>query len=195
MSIIFQALRNLIYLILSLPIGILYFTYVVAGLSVGFALSFTLIGIPLLVLVLYGSREILKWEALLVHRLLGVSISIAEVSQRPRMSSWEETKHRLTSSHYWRAMIFLILKLPLGIFSCSGGIVLTVTPLSFILQPVTYTFSDNYFITGKTDTIEEAVLSCVIGFILIPFCIQGIRKFAGFIGFITKSYIENIFNQ
>lgn len=190
-----QTLKNMIYLLLSFPLGILYFVCIITGLSVGFALSFTLIGIPILILVLHGSREALKLEALLARVLLGEEIRVNERGSFPKLSTWEEAKHRLTSSYYWGAILYLLIKFPLGIFSFICWVVCITVPISLILQPFTYSFTYSYFITGRIDTMVEALFCCILGLALIPILIKAINKVTGFIGAVTKSSIENVMNQ
>ena len=54
--------RVLLYLLLGLPLGILYFTIVVTGLSLGIGLIVTLLGIPVLVITLLVVRGLAELE-------------------------------------------------------------------------------------------------------------------------------------
>jgi len=53
-----------VYLVLALPMGILTFTFVVTGWSVGLGLLITFIGLPILMVTVYASR----WLAWLERR-------------------------------------------------------------------------------------------------------------------------------
>ena len=51
-----QSYLNIVYLLLAFPLGTFYFVFLVTGLSLGAGLSITLLGIPLLGLVLEIGR-------------------------------------------------------------------------------------------------------------------------------------------
>ena len=51
-----QLALDTVYLVLALPMGILTFTWVVTGWSIGLALLITFIGLPILMITVYASR-------------------------------------------------------------------------------------------------------------------------------------------
>ena len=61
-------------MLLGLSLGIAYFTWLVTGLATGLGLAITLIGIPLLTLVLASVRPLLAVERALSNTLLGSEI-------------------------------------------------------------------------------------------------------------------------
>src|SRR2546423_358839 len=54
--------RDLLYLVLGLPLGVALFTFAVTGLSLAAGLAITLVGAPVLVLTLLASRWIARLE-------------------------------------------------------------------------------------------------------------------------------------
>ena len=69
-----QTYLNLVYLVLAFPLGLAYFLFLVVGLTVGFALVLTLVGIPILLLMHLAAWVLMKLERWLAIRLLGVDI-------------------------------------------------------------------------------------------------------------------------
>ena len=69
-----QTYRNIAYLMLGLPLGIAYFVFLVTGFSLGAGLAVTLAGIPVLLLVLIGSRVLCTFERQVSDKVLGVHI-------------------------------------------------------------------------------------------------------------------------
>ena len=65
--------------LLGLPLGIAYFTWLVTGFSVGLGLAITIVGIPILTLVLACVRPLLAAERAIANALLG-----ARIPRRPR---------------------------------------------------------------------------------------------------------------
>src|SRR5919106_5651844 len=66
--------------LLGLPLGVAYFTWFVTGLASGLGLAITLIGIPLLTLVLASVRPLLAAERALANTLLGTDIAPVAVA-------------------------------------------------------------------------------------------------------------------
>ena len=65
-----QTWRNVGYLLLSFPLGIFYFVFLVTGLALGFGLSITLLGIPLLIGVLAAAYGLGEFERTTTNLLL-----------------------------------------------------------------------------------------------------------------------------
>jgi Putative sensor len=70
--------------LLGLPLGIVYFTWLVTGLATGLGLAITLIGIPILTLVLASVRPLLAGERALSNALLGTEIPSAPLAPAER---------------------------------------------------------------------------------------------------------------
>ena len=62
--------RNVGYLLLAFPLGIFYFVFLVTGLSLGFGLFITLLGIPILVGVLAAAYGMGEFERTTTNLLL-----------------------------------------------------------------------------------------------------------------------------
>ena len=70
-----QTYLNMIYLLISFPLGIAYFVFLVTGISLGLGLVITLIGIPLLVLMTFLWYWVGIFERELSSHILGIDIS------------------------------------------------------------------------------------------------------------------------
>lgn len=71
-------LPNLVYLLLNLPLGVLYFTILVAGFSLGIGLSITLIGLPILFAMIFITYLLGDFDRLITAKLLGLQIAKPE---------------------------------------------------------------------------------------------------------------------
>ena len=69
-----QSYLNIFYLLFGLPLGIVYFVFLVTGISLGFGLLVVWVGVPILVLVLFGSWAMCQFERLLTIKLLKEAI-------------------------------------------------------------------------------------------------------------------------
>lgn len=110
-----RAWGALIYLISSLASGILYFTWVVTGISVSLSLSIFIFGLPLLVLFLLSLRGLALLEGRLVEALLGVRMPRRPLFS-PQGGRWiERLKGQLSDHGVWRGLLYMVFQLLLGI--------------------------------------------------------------------------------
>ncbi|SCK29630.1 sensor histidine kinase, partial [Streptomyces sp. WMMB 322] len=107
-----QTWREIVHLLSNLPVGVLGFVYVTVFISAGAALSFTLVGLPLLAVTLVGVRPLGRLERARARKLL--SVHVEEPSPpRARESgflSWVWT--RLKDSVAWRHVLYFFVRLP-----------------------------------------------------------------------------------
>jgi hypothetical protein len=126
----------LFYLLLAMITGIVYFTWVVTGISVSLSLIILVIGLPIAGLFLLSVRGIALVEGRLVEALLGV-----RMPRRPRyadrkISIWQRFKSMISDKHTWFSMLYMLLQMPLGIFYFTLLITLIAISISLILWPV-----------------------------------------------------------
>ena len=109
-----QTYLNIAYLLLAFPLGLAYFLFLVVGLTVGFALVLTLVGIPILLLMHLAAWALMNLERWLAIRLLGVDIPPMSPVD-PQGPMWRRLIGKATDPSMWTGMFFLLAKLPLGI--------------------------------------------------------------------------------
>src|ERR687895_290378 len=102
--------------LLGLPIGTTYFVWLVTGLSLGLGLVVTLLGIPILTLVLANVRPLLMAELALANALLGADLPAVAIA--PGGDGWlGRLKAYWTDGTTWRGVVYLLLRFPVGIFT------------------------------------------------------------------------------
>jgi hypothetical protein len=100
--------------LLGLPLGTAYFIWLVTGFSTGLGLAITIVGIPLLTLVLAATRPLLMFERGLAHALLGTNLPPVTVA--PRGEGWfGRLKAYWTDGTTWRGVGYLLARFPIGI--------------------------------------------------------------------------------
>jgi uncharacterized membrane protein len=105
----------LFYMLLALATGILYFTWVVTGLSLTVGLAILIIGVPFALIFIATVRALSLAEGRIVEGLLG-----ERMPRRPRVvgaqgSLWVRIKSWLGDYRTWTTMLYMLLQLPLGI--------------------------------------------------------------------------------
>ena len=109
-----KAYTSLVYLLVSLVTGILYFTWAITGLALSAGFLVLIIGIPMLVLYLGSIRALGLGEGRLVEALLDVRMP-RRPPLLPEGKSWlERLKGLFVDSYTWKCLGYLFLHLPMG---------------------------------------------------------------------------------
>jgi len=125
-----RAYTALLFLLLGLPTGVFLFTWAVTGLSLSVGLSVMIFGLPFFLLFLASVRLFALVEGRIVEGLLGVRMPRRPPHPGPRRSWWRRILDMLGDGRTWSTLLYMLLKLPLGIAS----FVLAVTGLSVALS-------------------------------------------------------------
>jgi hypothetical protein len=148
-----RAWGALLYMFIAFVTGIIYFTWVVTGVSLSLAFSILIFGLLFALLFLLSARGLALIEGRIVEALLGVRMPRRPLFGAQGMKWFERLKVLLTDRRTWLSLVYLVLQLPLGILYFS----LTVTLLSFsiglVIAPIvtwilglpTYQINDVYY--------------------------------------------------
>ena len=131
-----RAWGGLVYMLISLVTGTIYFSWAVAGLSTSLGVMILIIGVPVTILFLLSFRGIAFLEGRLVEALLG--------ERMPRRASftdsslgWKERlKILLTGKATWLSWLYLILMLPLGVIYFTMMVSLIAVALACLASPI-----------------------------------------------------------
>jgi Putative sensor len=132
------AYGSLLYLLLSFCTGVLYFTWVVTGFSLCFGLSFVFIGLLLALPYLMSLRFLAYADGRLIEGLVGTRMPRRVAPLPERKGWWNHFKGLLGESYTWKSFFYLLLHMPMGIFSFVLLTVCLSVALSFILAPLTH---------------------------------------------------------
>ncbi|MEU5089418.1 sensor domain-containing protein [Streptomyces sp. NPDC021356] len=109
--------REFGYVLLSLPISILLFTYAVTMVSLGAGLLVTFVGIPVLAGALAGCRGFGALERVRARGLLGLEVGEPEPLRMKGHGPLAWTGAVLKSGASWRALLYALLQFPWAVFS------------------------------------------------------------------------------
>lgn len=141
----------LLYMLIALVTGIIYFTWAVTGLSLSVTLSIFIFGLPFLFFFLHSVRSLTLLEGRLVEALLGV-----RMPRRARFSSqnvkWlERLKMLVTDKYNWKMLFYMFCQLPFGILYFFVVVTLLSLSLSFLVSPIIEGF------------VKQGIIGVVIG--------------------------------
>lgn len=181
------------YTLLALPMGIIYFTFIVTGLSLSAGLMPIFIGFPLLLAVLIAVRAILNFERSMAFWLLGEQNRHPAEARNAAVgtSFFGKLTARLTDIRTYKGIIFMLLKLPIGILNFTVTVTFICLSIGFIVSPVAYVavketldiniFDHNmlhYFFNFNITPIQESLICCVIGIFMGFVALKVIRIMA-----------------
>ncbi|NJP49217.1 sensor histidine kinase [Streptomyces sp. SBST2-5] len=135
--------RELGYVLLSLPISVLLFSYAITMVSLGAGLLVTFLGVPVLAAGLAGCRGLGAMERARARGLLDLEVGEPEPLRMKRQGLMAWIGAVLKSGASWRALLYAVLHMPWAIFAFtvaavvwSMGWTLLTYPLWFWVFPL-----------------------------------------------------------
>src|SRR5260370_4639998 len=142
-----RTVLHILYLLLSFPMVVFYFVFLVTGITVGITTLIIWIGVPILMLTMVAWWYLAAFERVLAIRWLHVDIrpmSLPSKTARPWLRRFREN---LSNAMTWKSLTYLLVKFPLGILSLivsiciltlTFGISLVLFTLALIIAPFFY---------------------------------------------------------
>jgi hypothetical protein len=149
-----------------LPLGIAYLTWFVTGLATGLGLAITLIGIPLLTLVLAGVRPLLGAERALSNALLGTDIAPVAVAPEGN-GRLGRLKAYWTDGSTWRGMAYLLARFPAGLLTFCVAVSVYSSAAYLISAPISAPFDGVELGIWEPDTWYEGLALVPAGLLLL----------------------------
>ena len=166
-----QTYRNILYLLLSFPLGICYFVFLVTGIALGGGTLIIWIGVPILLFTITLWWQLATFERQIAMRWLGIAIPPLTYPSAMPMTLWQKAQARLTNAMTWKTLLYLFVKFPLGIFSFVVTIMLfsltlSITIIGLVLGLLTAPFIFLYtLLWGTADiNIQRYLLFASLGF-------------------------------
>lgn len=180
---------NLLYLLFSLPLGILYFVVLVTGFSLGVGLAITLIGIPILVVMIFVTYILGDLDRKLTSLFLGVQIAKPEARPSEKDTASAILVAQLKSLQFWKELGYLLLKMPLGVIAFTVAIVFVTVSLALIAAPFILTYipdAQMMLWNGfEIDTMQKALVTSALGLIFGAVSVILVNGFAKVMGLIS----------
>jgi Putative sensor len=157
---------SLTHHLLGLPLGTAYFIWLVTGLSTGIGLVITIVGIPLLTLVLAATRPLLMFERGLANALLGTNLPPVAVA--PRAEGWfARLKAYWTDGTTWRGVGYLLARFPIGIATFTIAVTAYSVALWCLAAPLLAPLEAMDLGFWEPDTVLEGLLFVPFGVVAL----------------------------
>jgi two-component system phosphate regulon sensor histidine kinase PhoR len=133
---------NAIYMLTAFPLGLTYFFVLMGGAVSGAFLSIIIVGLLILLGTLVAAWGFAIFERELAILLLGVNVPPLSLPDPELVSPWRLLVRHLRQPVTWRSLVYLLLKLPFGIFATLLSGVLVGGSLAGIVFPLARLNSD-----------------------------------------------------
>ncbi|MFV0134281.1 sensor histidine kinase [Streptomyces sp. HMX87] len=128
--------REFGYVVLSLPISILLFTFAVTMVSLGAGLLVTFLGVPVLAAALAGCRGFGALERARARSLLGLRVADPEPLRMKRHGALAWMGAVLKSGSSWRTLLYAVLHLPWAVFSFAVAVTVWAWGWAMLTYPL-----------------------------------------------------------
>ena len=130
-----QTYLNIVYHLITFPVGLVSFIVLAAGFSVGIGLSILWIGVIILALTLVAARGLARVERVLARFLLGIALPAPPVQPVPKRFS-DHVKQLFADSRTGKSVLYLLVKMPLEVCSFSMTVSLLSASLALTFSPL-----------------------------------------------------------
>ena len=184
-----QRYLNILYLLLAFPLGVLYFVFLVTGLTLGLALSMTPAGIPIIVFVLDSASTLCKLERFLAVKLLRV-----DIPTQPRRAAspglWPRIKALLSDTPGWTGLLYLLIKFPVGVTTFTVAVALLAISIGFTFAPAYMWIPDpSESRTWVIDPYPWAWVLSAIGIPMVFISLRFLNNTAAVLGSMTRTML------
>jgi hypothetical protein len=182
-----KAYTSLLYMLTSVVTGIFAFTWVSTGLSLSLGLAVLIIGVPFFLFFMTTTRVLALAEGRLVEVLLDVRMPRRARLLPPGEGLFARAKALLVDRTTWMSLLYLTLKLPIGLFAFTLFTVLLSLAGSFIVAPFGHWFFGLPVVSGweghefsvGTPGLIAMLLLGLLGFVAILHLARGMGKLHG----------------
>ena len=184
-----RSLAELLYALLGLPLAIPGFLFAIGMPLLSLGLALTLLGVPIFVLGMRGARGLAGMYRSVARGLLGLDVT-APPPRRRGLSVFQTVTEALTDSMGWRALLYMLIKLPLAIVTVAAAAVLWSYGLGLLTYPIWWrllptqagtngTAKHSIGVAGSVflDTVPSALSTAIVGLIVLlvaPWVVHGL---------------------
>ena len=207
-----QTYKNILYLALAFPLGLIYFVGLALGVALGVGLLVTWIGLPILYGTVLAATVASKTEAVMARSLGGVNAAfptfhtefdISDELVFPGEGFIHALNHLMSSRTTWTSVGLVLAKFGFGLFSF---IVLTVSvTVTGVLLTAPFIYEDPDWALGMggmivdgrysvgplvVDTLPEALGVAVIGIVFVFLALNLLNSLAQFHAHYTAKLLQ-----
>lgn len=176
-----RSYKNILYLVVGFPLGLIYAVGLTIGLSVGASFALFLVGVPVVVGTVAVSRYAADFERRLANRLLDAGIpkpDDAPVRSRDE-PLYQTALTYLGAASTWTGLVFLYLRFWLGVAAFTVAAVLLGASVAVMTAPLHYA-DPNIGLVGVSvfDSRTQALVGVPVGIVAAVVSLHMLNGFA-----------------
>ena len=188
-----RAYLALLYMLLSLVSGIVYFTFAFTGLAMSAGLAILIVGVPFFLLFIGTSRVLALAEGRIVESMLFTRMPRRPIHPGPPGPWWQRILDMLKDPRTWGTLLYQLLMMPLGILYFTFAVTGVVTSIAMVVAPlvVLLHFGGLVTIDGEIQSPHPAWLPVIsiLGIVLLTITMQLSRGIGYLHGQLAKSML------
>ncbi|MDM5451797.1 sensor domain-containing protein [Peribacillus simplex] len=185
-------IQNGYFLLLTFVTGLFYFCFYMVALSFSLSLSFTVVGIPLVLRVLRTTTTFIQFERTQTKIYTDITTAPYDRIVTTDATVWAQVKLELTDRRNWSAVFWLMQKFVIGLFSLVSAAVLYLAPLAFLVAPLLYRYINMNVIFMEVDTFAKSLLIMAVGVVLTAISFKLADVLAKKLGGYTRMMIRKL---
>jgi hypothetical protein len=162
--------RNIAFLLVGLPLGTVWFTVLITGVSVALSmLVVALIGIPMLLGVWYVTRAFANVERGVVNSLLAQQLPHSSMNATQRGNVWVRLRSMTRERDRWRELGYVMSRFPIGVATFTAAVTAVATPLMVAYAPIAARHDEEPFGDwALSSRMEDVASSSPWSWLLVP---------------------------
>ncbi len=173
-----QTWLNVAYLLLTFPLGVMYFVVMTTLLCTGFALLPVYGGFFVLLAAMTVARVLGNLDRILANGFLDAGITAP--APQPRTGGvFRKLGTLLRSSDTWKRIMYLYVRFGLGLGSLCLVVILIPLSLCLLTLPLTYQFVPITVGTRPVESFDEAMFFCCFGAIFLLLSVHVLNAWTG----------------
>ena len=137
-----RAWGALLYMLISLVTGVVYFTWVVTGLSLSLSLAIFIFGLLFAVFFIVSIRGLALLEGRIVEGLLGVRMPRRSLFFQRSTTWFERLKTNLADRQVWLTLAYFFFQMPLGVIYFTLIVTLFSLSIALMAAPLVQSITD-----------------------------------------------------
>ena len=158
-----QTWLNVLYLLVSFPLGVVYFVVLTTLFSAGLGLSVVFIGLFLLIAAFAAANVMADLDRVVLNTLADAAIPSRPAMDKPAGNVLKRFEALVRSGRTWKRVGYLFVRFLTGIVSFTLVVALLPAGLALLTAPLTYELVPLMIGTGRVSTFDEAIFLCCFG--------------------------------
>lgn len=185
-------IQNGYFLLFTFATGVFYFCFYFFALALGFSLSFTVAGVPLISHVLRTTSTFLQFERIQTKIYTDITTAPYVRPIRTDASIWLQAKREMMNRSNWMAIGWLMLKFPIGAASLIMAFILYVLPLVMIVIPFLFPFINVSFMGVTIDNFAKSALLSALGVAFMMVSSRIVSRLTQMLGHYTRLMMNSV---